>query len=103
MLHPSYAELMKVVNSEVEEGENPVVSSRYSIVLATAKRARQIIDGKKPMSMPSINKPLSIAVDELNKGLLKIELEEETEDTEVTEAAEEVLAEETAEETAAQE
>ena len=41
MLHPSYAELMKVVNSDVEDGENPVVSSRYSIVLATAKRARQ--------------------------------------------------------------
>lgn len=101
MLHPSYAELMKVVNSDVEDGENPVVSSRYSIVLATAKRARQIIDGKKPMSMPSINKPLSIAIDELNKGLLKIELGDETEEAET---AEEVFSEETAaEETAAEE
>ncbi len=101
MLHPSYAELMKVVNSDVEDGENPVVSSRYSIVLATAKRARQIIDGKKPMSMPSINKPLSIAIDELNKGLLKIELGDETEEAE---AAEKVFSEETAaEETAAEE
>ena len=45
MLHPSYTDLMKVVNSEVEEGETPVVNSRYSIVLATAKRARQIIAG----------------------------------------------------------
>ena len=44
MLHPSYSELIKVVNSDVEEGEAPVVNSRYSIVLATAKRARQIID-----------------------------------------------------------
>lgn len=101
MLHPSYAELMKVVNSDVEDGENPVVSSRYSIVLATAKRARQIIDGKKPMSMPSINKPLSIAIDELNKGFLKIELGDETEEAET---AEEVFSEETtAEETAAEE
>lgn len=101
MLHPSYAELMKVVNSDVEDGENPVVSSRYSIVLATAKRARQIIDGKKPMSMPSINKPLSIAIDELNKGLLKIELGDDTEEEEVTE---ETFSEETsAEETAAEE
>lgn len=99
MLHPSYAELMKVVNSDVEDGENPVVSSRYSIVLATAKRARQIIDGKKPMSMPSINKPLSIAIDELNKGLLKIELGDETE-----EVTEETFSEETAaEETVAEE
>ena len=101
MLHPSYAELMKVVNSDVEDGENPVVSSRYSIVLATAKRARQIIDGKKPMSMPSINKPLSIAIDELNKGLLKIELGDDTEEEEVTE---ETFSEETsAEEPAAEE
>ena len=49
MLHPSYTDLMKVVNSEVEEGETPVVNSRYSIVLATAKRARQIIAGETPL------------------------------------------------------
>ncbi len=40
MLHPSYTDLMKVVNSEIEEGEEPVVSSRYSIVMATSRRAR---------------------------------------------------------------
>ena len=40
MIHPSYVELMKVVNDEGEIGEEPVVNSRYSIVLATAKRAR---------------------------------------------------------------
>ena len=45
MLHPSYTDLMQVVNKEVEPGEEPVVNSRYSIVLATAKRARQLIDG----------------------------------------------------------
>ena len=44
MLHPSYSDLMKVVNSEVEEGETPVVNSRYSIVLATSKN-RRIPDG----------------------------------------------------------
>ena len=43
MLHPSYNDLMNVVNSDVEPGEHPVVNSRYSIVLATAKRARQLI------------------------------------------------------------
>ena len=46
MLHPSYTDLMSVVNAEVEPGEQPVVNSRYSIVLATAKRAREIIDGQ---------------------------------------------------------
>lgn len=49
MLHPSYSDLMKVVNSEVEPGEEKIVNSRYSIVMATAKRARQIIGGHEPM------------------------------------------------------
>ena len=40
MIHPSYVELMKVVNDGVEIGEEPVVNSRYSIVIAAAKRAR---------------------------------------------------------------
>lgn len=32
MLHPSYTDLMKVVNKDVEEGETKIVNSRYSIV-----------------------------------------------------------------------
>ena len=72
MLHPSYNDLMQVVNQEVEPGEEPVVNSRYSIVLATAKRARQLIDGAEPMVIPPCNKPLSIAVDELYKSKVKI-------------------------------
>ena len=49
MIHPSYSELMQVINSDAEiEDAAPVVSSRYSIVLATSKRARQIIAGDKP-------------------------------------------------------
>lgn len=89
MLHPSYAELIKVVNSESSEtGDAPVVNSRYSIVLATAKRARQLIDGRKPLSMPAINKPLSIAVDELSKGLIKILPEDAAEELEVSEMQE---------------
>ena len=46
MIHPSYSELMAVVNSEVKEGEEPIVESRYSIVKATAQRAKQIIDAR---------------------------------------------------------
>ena len=49
MLHPSYTDLINAVNSEVEPGEQPVVQSRYSIVLATSKRARQIIGGDEPL------------------------------------------------------
>ncbi len=72
MLHPSYTDLMKVVNSEVEPGEQPVVNSRYSIVIATARRARQIINGSVPMVDVTYPKPLSIAVEELNQGKVKI-------------------------------
>jgi DNA-directed RNA polymerase subunit omega len=45
MMHPSYREMMAAVNKESEDDTTPIVSSRYSIVMATAKRARQIIDG----------------------------------------------------------
>ncbi|MBQ7564917.1 MAG: DNA-directed RNA polymerase subunit omega [Lachnospiraceae bacterium] len=80
MLHPSYSDLMKVVNSEVEEGEHPVVNSRYSIVMATAKRARQLIDGAPtPIDNAQDKKPLSVAVEELNKGIIKVVSDEEGE------------------------
>ena len=89
MLHPSYAELIQVINGDTEAGETPVVGSRYSVVLAAAKRARQITNGSKPLSMPAVDKPLSIAVDELRKGLVKIEPEGQEENLEVSEIAEE--------------
>ena len=78
MLHPSYTDLMKVVNSDVEEGEQPVVQSRYSIVMATSKRARQLIDGDEPLvEGADIKKPLSVAVDELYSSKMHILGDEE--------------------------
>ena len=80
MIHPSYVELMKVVNDDVVIGEEPVVNSRYSIVCAAAKRARQLIDSSEPLieERRAYNrKPLSIAVDELFEGKLKILTREE--------------------------
>ena len=77
MLHPSYSDLMKVVNSEVEEGEQPVVNSRYSIVMATSKRARQIISGDDILVQETSNKPLSMAIEELYQSQIKILNEDE--------------------------
>ena len=88
MIHPSYVDLMNVVNKGVEEGEEPVISSRYSIVMATSKRARQIIAGDEPMvKVKDKQKPLSIAVDEMNQETLRILTDEEKEEmqTEATE------------------
>ncbi len=83
MLYPSYSDLMKVVNSGVETGDEPVVNSRYSIVLATSKRARQIISGDDPMiDSPSNTKPLSIAVEEVFNSKVTIVGEDESEEVE---------------------
>lgn len=76
MLHPSYTDLMKVVNQDVEEGETNIVNSRYSIVLATAKRARDLIDGDIPLvPAKESEKPLSVAIEELDNGKMKIKAE----------------------------
>ncbi len=79
MLHPSYTDLMKVVNSDVEQGENPLVNSRYSIVIATAKRARQLIDGDEPKVETELPKPLSVAIMELYESEVKIIGDDEAE------------------------
>lgn len=82
MLHPSYTDLMAVVNSDVEPGEQPVVQSRYSIVLATAKRARQLISGQEPLVRAKGKeiKPLSVAVEELYNAKIKILNEDDAEE-----------------------
>lgn len=87
MLHPSYNELMKAVNENAGgTEENPVVSSRYSIVIAAAKRARQLITEEnkaneaedeagresRPEKIGKAEKPLSVAIRELMDGDVKI-------------------------------
>lgn len=73
MLHPSYTELMEKINSEEYRGEEPAINSRYSIVIATSKRARELIGGAKPLvDGVEGEKPLSIAVKELYDGKIKI-------------------------------
>ena len=97
MLHPSYSDLIEIANSGVEEGEHPVVNSRYSIVIAAAKRARQIISGAEPLVEDAEGKKaLSIAVDELYTGQVRIlgEDDDAVEEIETIEEIEEVEEEE---------
>ena len=70
MIHPSYTELLSSVNADAED--TPVVNSRYSIVMATAKRARQIIAGEANVTERESKKPLSTAVSELYRGKVRI-------------------------------
>jgi len=51
------------------------VTSRYTIVLAVAKRARQIIDGAEPLAPVTTDRAVSIAVDEMGLGKIKINME----------------------------
>jgi len=50
------------------------VDSRYTLVIVTAKRARQLIDGdKKLVEGLKTNKPVSIATYELAQGKITYE------------------------------
>lgn len=84
MIHPSYTELIEAINTNNEDDDTTMsINSRYSLVLAASKRARQLIAGAKPMVAGAAGKkPLSIAIDELYQGQVKILApEEETEET----------------------
>ena len=64
MIHPSYVELMTVVNEGVEIGEEPVVNSRYSLVIAVAKRAREIAQTAEDNGEILTEKPVNMALKE---------------------------------------
>lgn len=46
------------------------VDSKYTLVVATAKRGRQLMDGAEPMVESTSNKPVSISLQELADGYL---------------------------------
>lgn len=96
MIHPSYTELIQAINNNAEEDDNTMMlNSRYSLVLATSKRARQLIAGSEPLVDGAAGKkPLAIAIDELYKGKVKIVA---TSEEEVTQEAAPAVSEETAE------
>jgi len=61
MIDPSIVDLLEIVDS------------RYSLVSITSKRARQLIDGEKPLVETNLTKALSIAINELNTKTLTFE------------------------------
>lgn len=83
MLRPSYNDLMESVNADVVDGEQPVMNSRYGIVIATAKRARQIIAGASVLVDDAEGKkPLSTAIDEIYKEKVHLVSEDAKEEAE---------------------
>ena len=75
MLRPSYSELMEVLNKQ--EDIDMKVTSRYTIVIAAAKRARQLIDGDEALSDTDSGKAVSVAINEMYEGKLAISLSKE--------------------------
>lgn len=61
MINPSIVDLLGKVNS------------RYTLVTMTAKRARQLIEGQEPLMSIDSTKPVTIAINEINDGLLTYE------------------------------
>ncbi len=71
MIHPSYTELIDVLREQEDLDESML--SRYTIIIAAAKRARQIVDGSEVLiSNVKVDKPVSIAVNELYDSKIKI-------------------------------
>jgi DNA-directed RNA polymerase subunit omega len=61
MINPSIVDLLEKVDN------------RYSLVIVTSKRARQIIDGAEPYVKVDSNKPLTVSINEVNDGFVKYE------------------------------
>ena len=75
MLRPSYSELMDIIKqSDRLDGR---VTSRYTVVLAAAKRARQITNGAHPLTYAPTDRAVSIAVREMSEGKLRVRLQDD--------------------------
>ncbi|MHB8066109.1 MAG: DNA-directed RNA polymerase subunit omega [Ruminiclostridium sp.] len=56
MIYPSINDLMKKVDS------------RYTLVVETSKRARQLVDGSPKLSKVNSEKEVTIAIHEISEG-----------------------------------
>ena len=65
MINPSVVDLLEKIHD------------RYSLVMLTSKRARQIIEGSNPKIAIDSNKPLTIAINEVDQDAFEYEIIEE--------------------------
>ena len=71
MFEPSGQELIDIANESILN-ENEKIKSKYSVIIAAAKRARQLVDEKDERVESGAN-ALTIAIDEIKNNLVKIE------------------------------
>lgn len=60
MLRPTMSDLVKKTDS------------RYSLVIAVAKRARQLTDGAEALAEATSDKKVSVAINEIDQGVVEI-------------------------------
>lgn len=73
MLTPSYSDLMDVIKQGGKVDSR--VASRYTVVLAAAKRARQLTEGSEPLTYAPTDRAVSIAVKEMSEGKLRVKVQ----------------------------
>lgn len=72
MIHPSYQECIDKINKVNEENGIDPIDSRYTLVIAAAKRARQM--GDNPNSTVESERQLSQAVADIDAGMLAVKM-----------------------------
>jgi DNA-directed RNA polymerase subunit omega len=61
MIYPTLASLLERVDS------------KYTLVVAVSKRARQLVDGQPRLTKVDSNKPVTIAINEISEGKILYE------------------------------
>lgn len=80
MIYPTLAALLEKVDS------------KYTLVTAVSKRAREIVDGSSKLVDIKSNKPVTIAVNEIAQGMITYERRTEEEEHSLVEIeAEDIL------------
>ena len=58
------------VNKPAIDDLDQKVDCRYTLVVESAKRARELVGGAQPLIDPKDMKPVTLAIEEINRGLL---------------------------------
>ena len=66
-----------MINPPIDQHLISKARCRYELVVMASKRARQLVDGAQPLVDPKDMKPLKIAIEEINRGLLTYERDPE--------------------------
>ena len=73
MFEPSGQELINIANESILN-ENEKIKSKYTVIIAAAKRARQLVDEGDERVEEGAN-PLTVAIDEIKNKEVKIDVD----------------------------